>query len=86
MNVKRRMRLLEVIIGKLQLARDFCGLLNLTPCFEHFVLLDVVIVQRDQTKALSGGRVILGNIVPLCFIKQVFILLSEEHNYTGLVY
>jgi hypothetical protein len=45
-----------------------------------------VIAQRDQTKALFEGGVILGEIVPLCFIKQVFILLSEEHNYTGLVY
>jgi len=44
-----------------------------------------VIVQWDQTKALFECSVILGDIVPLCFIKQVFILLYEERNYTGLV-
>jgi hypothetical protein len=37
-----------------------------------------VIIQRDQTKALFEGGVILGEIAPLCFIKQVFILLSED--------
>ena len=40
--------------------------------------------KRDCRHKISE-EIFLGDIVPLYFIKQVFIAFSEQHNYIGVV-